>query len=147
MLLELRASGFWVSDVESQSNPLRHLVKCGLAAQRTEWTQRDLTSKGTPEIDIGFVIVFIADQVWNSSWSVKSDVRHKDQLHLWSDVLIHIWVNHFCWKIRACVCVKVFYELLEWGLVQIGRLGSSDTAWVCMRTLAGCINVSLVLSL
>jgi len=37
--------------------------------------------------------------------------------------------------------VCLFYELLEWGLVQIKRPGSSDPVWVCMRTLATCISV------
>jgi hypothetical protein len=78
-LLERKASGFWVSRCWEWEQCIEAFKGCGLVAQRTEWTQRDLTSKGL---------------TWNSYWihdnvhcrsgmrqllGYESNVRHKDR--------------------------------------------------------------------
>ncbi len=91
-------------------------------AQRTEWTQRDLTPKASPEVSVGSKMMSIMDRTWDDSWFVNpmSGTRICTQ---WSDMLIFAWVNYFCSRIRV-LCVDVFRESLEWGLVQSRRSGS-----------------------
>jgi len=114
-LWERRASRSWVSRCWEWEQCIKGFRGCGLVAQGTEWTQRDLTSKASPEVPVGSKIMCIVDRAWDGSWVVNpmSSTRIYTQ---WSDVLIFVWVNDFCWRIRV-LCVDVFCELLEWGLV------------------------------
>jgi len=123
-LLELMAVGFWVSRCGEWEQCIEAFRRCGLVAQRTEWTQRDLTSKASPEVPVGSMMMCIEDRAWDSCrvvnpvWGTRIYTQR-------SDVLIFVWVNHLRSRIRV-LCVDVFREWLEWGVVQIRTSGGSD---------------------
>jgi hypothetical protein len=68
---------------------------------------------------------------------------------MWFDVLIRVWVNHFCWKIRACVCVGVLWVVrVRSGADQKTRqLGSCLGLYVYLGRLYQRFSISLSLTL
>jgi len=112
---------------------------CGLVAQKTEWTQRDLTSKGL---------------TWNSCWihddvhcrsgmrqllGCESNVRHKDR-HSVIRCVDLCMSKSFWLKDQSVVCWCVLWVVrVGFGAdLRIRQLGS---CWVCTLTMAGCLCV------
>jgi hypothetical protein len=88
--------------------------ECGLEAQRTERTLKDLTSHASPEAPVAIRMVCIVDPTWDSPCFVNL-IRSTEICSMCSDVLILILSWPFLLKSQALYADE-FCRLLGWGL-------------------------------